>query len=150
MELRIALHSSGRMTNTQFALAAHALTLLAAFPERQTSEFLAGSAGSNPVHMRRVLGRLRAAGLVVSRPGARGGWQLARSPREIALDEVWRAVYGVGGVLGLHEAAPDCTDGQRIQRSLAEIDRRAAHAIEAELATTTLADLAADHPVRAA
>jgi DNA-binding IscR family transcriptional regulator len=120
------------------------LTLLAALPdELQTSELLAGSAGSNPVHIRRVLGRLRDAGLVVSRPGARGGWQLVRDPGETALDEIWRALYGDGAVLGLHQAAPDCSAGQRIQRSLAEIDRRAARAIEAELATTTLADLAA-------
>jgi Rrf2 family protein len=120
------------------------LTLLAALPdELQTSEVMAGSAGSNPVHLRRVLGRLRDAGLVVSRPGTRGGWQLVRPAATTTLDEVWCAVYGDGAVLGLHEAAPDCAAGQRIQRSLADIDRRAARAIEAELATTTLADLAA-------
>ena len=138
------------VTNTQFALAVHALTLLATREAPQTSEQLARSAASNPVHMRRVLGRLRTAGLVSSRPGAGGGWQLAADPVRTTLAEVWRATHGDGAVIGLHEAAPNCTQGQQIQRSLAAVDRRAARAIEAELAATTLADLAATAPVPAA
>jgi Rrf2 family protein len=129
--------------NTQFALGVHVLTLLAAVPaELQTSEVLAASAGSSPVYVRRVLGRLREAGLVASRPGAGGGWQLVASPSSTTLADVWRAVHGDSAVLGLHEAAPDCTVGQRIQRSLVDIDRRAARAIQDELATTTLSELA--------
>jgi Rrf2 family protein len=130
-------------TNTQFALGVHVLTLLAALPERsRTSEALAGSAGASPVHVRRVLGRLREAGLVASRPGVRGGWQLRRPPAEVSLADVWRVMRGDGAVLALHEASPACTVGQRIHSSLADIDRRAAAAVEAELAGTTLADLA--------
>jgi Rrf2 family protein len=130
--------------NTQFTLAVHVLTLLAALPRQsRTSEVLAGSAGASPVHVRRVLGRLREAGLVASRPGVRGGWQLRRPPAEISLAEVWRVVRADGALLALHDANPACTVGQRIQSSLAEIDRRAASAVEAELAGTTLADLAA-------
>lgn len=129
--------------NTQFALGVHMATLLAALGHApQTSELLAISAGSNPVHVRRVLGRLREAGLVVSRPGPKGGWQLAADPATTTLADVWRAVHGEGGILGLHEASPACTVGRRIQDSLAEIDRSAARAIERELAGTTLADLA--------
>jgi Rrf2 family protein len=132
-------------TNTQFTLGVHVLTLLAALPERsRTSETLAGSAGSSPVHVRRVLGRLREAGLVTSRPGVRGGWQLRRPPAEVSLADVWRAMRGDGAVLALHDANPACTVGQRIQSSLADIDRRAAAAVEAELGSTTLADLAAN------
>ena len=130
--------------NTQFTLGVHVLTLLAALPEQaRTSEALAGSAGASPVHVRRVLGRLREAGLVASRPGVRGGWQLRRAPAEVSLADVWRVMRGDGAVLALHEANPACTVGQRIQSSLAEIDQRAASAVEAELAGTTLADLAA-------
>jgi DNA-binding IscR family transcriptional regulator len=129
--------------NTQFALGVHMATLLAALAGApQTSELLASSAGSNPVHVRRVLGRLRDAGLVISRPGVRGGWQLAADPETTTLADIWRAVHGDAGVLGLHEASPACTVGRRIQDSLAEIDRSAARAIERDLAGTTLADLA--------
>jgi Rrf2 family protein len=130
--------------NTQFTLGVHVLTLLAALPEQaRTSEALAGSAGASPVHVRRVLGRLRDAGLVASRPGVRGGWHLRRAPTDVSLADVWRVMRGDGAVLALHEANPACTVGQRIQSSLADIDQRAAAAVEAELSGTTLADLAA-------
>ncbi|HWT95684.1 MAG TPA: Rrf2 family transcriptional regulator [Solirubrobacteraceae bacterium] len=136
-------------TNTQFALAVHVLTLLSAAGAcaseaggRISSEFLAGSAGSNPVHVRRLLGRLRTAGLVQSRPGPSGGWRLAADPSSTTLADVWTAVHGDDAqVLGLHFAAPDCTAGQAIQAQLADLDRRAATAITAELRRTTLTDL---------
>jgi Rrf2 family protein len=131
-----------RPTNTQFALAVHALTLLGADPgTSHSSEFLAASAGSSPVHVRRVLGRLRRVGLVRSRPGPRGGWLLARPIGDVTLADVWRAVNGDDPVLGLHSASPDCTVGQRIQSELVEIDRRAARALVAELSDTTLREL---------
>jgi Rrf2 family protein len=135
----------GLPTNTQFALAVHVLAMLAGLPrELQTSEGMAVSAGSNPVHLRRVLGRLREAGLVSSRPGPGGGWQLVRPARATTLADVWRVVNGDAAVLGLHEASPSCPVGRRIQGDLTEIDRRIRHAIAAELETTTLADLAAE------
>lgn len=50
---------------------------------------------------------------------------------------------GDGAILALHEVNPACTVGQRIHSSLTDMDRRAAAAVEAQLAGTTLADLAA-------
>jgi Rrf2 family protein len=133
-----------RPSNTQFAVAVHVLTMLAGLPrELQSSEVMAASVGSNPVHIRRVLARLREAGLVASRPGPHGGWQLLRSPEETTLADVWRVVNGDDPVLGVHAADPNCDVGQRIQANLEDVDRRALAAIEAELETTTLADLAA-------
>jgi DNA-binding IscR family transcriptional regulator len=129
--------------NTQFAVGVHMATLLAALDQApQTSELLASSAGSNAVHVRRVLGRLRDAGLVVSRPGPKGGWQLAVDPDTTTLADVWRAVHGDDGILGVHEASPACRVGRRIQDSLAEIDRSAVRAVERDLAGMTLGDLA--------
>ena len=132
-----------RPTNTQFALAVHALTLLGgARPgEVLSSEVLAGSIGASPVHVRRVLGLLRGAGLVLSWPGARGGWQLAKATEQTTLAQVWRAVQGEDRVLGLHGPNPDCTVGRRINVELVAIDRRAARAIEEELEATTLSML---------
>lgn len=133
-----------RPTNTQFAIAVHVMTMLAALPrELRSSEVMASSVGSNPVHIRRVLGRLREAGFVVSRPGPRGGWQLLRSPEQTTLADVWRVINGEDPILGVHEAAPNCEVGQRIQANLEGIDRRALAAVEAELEMTTLAQLAA-------
>jgi Rrf2 family protein len=131
-----------RPTNTQFALAVHVLVLLGVDPDaRQSSETLAGSAGSNPVHVRRVLGRLRRAGLVRSRPGPHGGWLVTRPAGDTTLADVWRAVNGDDPVLGLHSANPNCTVGQRIQDALVGVDRSAAAALAAELEQTTLGDL---------
>jgi Rrf2 family protein len=132
-------------TNTQFALAVHMLTLLAgSAPSALSSEEMAGSADSNPVHVRRVLGGLREAGLLTSRPGPNGGWQLAADPAAITLADVWRIVHGDDQVLGLRGANPRCPVGQSIQRLLSDVDRRAARALEDELAETTIAQLVAE------
>ena len=137
--------------NTRFALAVHVLTMLAALPrELQRSEAMAASAGTNPVHVRRILGRLRHAGLVASRPGPGGGWQLVRTPEATTLRDVWRAVQGDDPVLGVHDVSPNCPEGRRIRSGLLDIERRAAAAVEAELATTTLADLARGTTLRSA
>jgi Rrf2 family protein len=134
-----------RSTNTQFAVAVHVLTMLAGLPrELQSSEVMAASVGSNPVHIRRILARLREAGLVASRPGPHGGWQLLRSPEETTLADVWRVINGPDPVLGVHEADPNCDVGQRIQANLEAVDRRALAAVEDELEKTTLAQLAAE------
>lgn len=130
--------------NTQFAVAVHALTLLAYEPEGpQSSEQMAASIGANPVHVRRVLGRLRAVGLVDSRPGPHGGWSLRRNPATIQLGEIWRTVSGGGHILGLHAANPDCPVGREVQATLRSIDRHATDALAAELDRTTVADVIA-------
>jgi Rrf2 family protein len=131
-------------TNTQFALAVHMLTLLAgSAPASLASDEMAASANSNPVHVRRVLGGLRTAGLVTSKPGVGGGWQLTQPAATVTLADVWRVVHGDDPILGLHGAHPDCPVGQSIQQLLAGVDRRAHAAIATELATTTIADLVA-------
>lgn len=131
-------------SNTQFAIGVHVMTLLSAHDgERVSSEVLAGSAGSNPVHVRRILGRLREAGLVDSIPGPGGGWLNVRSPEEVNLADVRRALHAGDRVLGVHGAHPDCTVGQRIQAELESIDDRAVEALDRELERTTLAELVA-------
>jgi Rrf2 family protein len=131
-----------RPTNTQFALAVHVLTLLGSdLDERHSSEFLADSAGASAVHVRRVLGGLRRAGLVRSRPGPNGGWLLVAPLDETTLADVWRAVNGDDPLLGLHSANPACPVGRRIHATLIDVDRRAAEALLAELEQTTLREL---------
>jgi Rrf2 family protein len=132
-------------TNTQFSLAVHVLTLLASqTPDLVSSEFLAGSAGTSPEHVRRVLAPLRRAGMVRSRPGPSGGWQLDGAGCETTLGAIWRAVHGDAGVLGVHAAAPDCAVGQRIQTALEELERRAVDALVSELDQQTLGQLVSE------
>src|SRR5439155_1533074 len=82
-------------TNTQFSLAVHVLTLLGSqSPALVSSDFLSASANTSPEHVRRVLAPLRRAGLVRSRPGPSGGWQLAGAGCETTLGDIRRGVRG--------------------------------------------------------
>lgn len=131
-----------RATNTQFSVACHALSLLSSLPGAPaSSELVAGSAAASPVYVRRVLGLLRRAGLVASRPGAHGGWHLTRPACEVSLGDVWRAVQGDEPVLGLHAPVAACPVGSEVGRLMAEVERRTARAIEHELDSMTVADL---------
>ena len=138
-------------TNTQFAMAVHVLTLLAIEPEvPRRSELLGGSADASPVHIRRVLGLLRRARLVRSRPGPHGGSMLTRPAESITLADVFAAVNGDDPVLGIHRANVECADGQTIQSRLVSLEREASAAMVGSLARTTVADLAGSCPSRMA
>lgn len=131
--------------NTQFAVGVHLLTLLSAGRLR-SSTALSVSVGTNPAHIRRVLGQLRRAGFVRSKPGAAGGTELVLAPSEITLGDVWRAVMGDAPVLGVHSASIDCENGQAIQGILRQVERNATAALAAELDRTTIADVLAATP----
>ena len=136
-------------TNTRFALAVHVVTLLATDPDvLWGSDVLGGSADVSPEHVRRVLGGLRDAGLVISRPGPRGGTRLTRPADQITLAEVFDAVNGQDPVLGIHTASPQCVNGQAIHLELVRVEQQAAAALVAALARTTVADVAAASTAR--
>ncbi|MEM1074169.1 MAG: Rrf2 family transcriptional regulator [Pseudomonadota bacterium] len=79
--------------NSRLSLALHTLGHMAADPDRvRTSADIAAHVGTNPVVVRRVLGRLRVAGLLNSEKGHSGGWRLARSPEAISLADVYLAL----------------------------------------------------------
>lgn len=79
--------------NSQLAIALHTLGFLAARDGGPlTSEVIAHTYGTSPVVVRRVLAKLRAAGLVETRPGAGGGTALARPAAEITLRQAFEAV----------------------------------------------------------
>jgi Rrf2 family protein len=132
-------------TSTRFALAVHVLALLGGGGDAPLrSDELAASAGASAEHVRRILAPLRAAGLVVSRPGPCGGWRLARDPCAITLADVRHAVQGgADPVFGLPEPGGGCTVGARIREALVDVEARCARAVEQELATMTVAALAA-------
>ena len=50
--------------------------------------------GTSPNYLVQILLELKASGLVVSVRGKQGGYRLAKSPKEITLGDVWRAVDG--------------------------------------------------------
>ncbi|MET9564051.1 Rrf2 family transcriptional regulator [Streptomyces tauricus] len=137
-----------RSTNTQFAVAVHVLVILAIAPEGHTvsSEELSKSANVNPVYVRRVLGPMRNAGLVRSRSGANGGWELVVDPAQITLEKVWLVLQGDEPVLGLHGPDPTCVTGRSVQKSLVSIDRRVADAVATALGHFTVQEIAQGVP----
>lgn len=81
------------MNNTRFATVIHILTLLANFPDEWlSSDLVAGSININPVIVRKELGVLQSAGLVVSRKGKDGGSKLKKASEDISLSEVYLSV----------------------------------------------------------
>ena len=79
--------------NSRLSLALHTLSHMAGEPERvRTSADIADHAGTNPVVVRRVLGKLREAGLLVSEKGHAGGWRLAKAADSITLADVYLAL----------------------------------------------------------
>ena len=135
-----------RSTNTQYAVAVHVLTYLAGQAGKGpvSSEVLSRSTNTNPVYVRRVLGPLREAGLVESRPGVHGGWEHTADLSEVTLGRVWRILQGSEPVLGLHGPNPQCAVGRGVQASLVALDRAVAGAVDAELDRYTVQDVLDD------
>jgi len=79
--------------NSRLSLALHTLSHMAGEPDRvRTSADIADHAGTNPVVVRRVLGKLREAGLLSSEKGHAGGWRLAKSADKITFADVYLAL----------------------------------------------------------
>lgn len=109
--------------NSRLSLALHTLSHMAGEPGRvRTSADIADHAGTNPVVVRRVLGKLREAGLLTSEKGHSGGWRLAKAADNITLADVYlaldeRLVAGGGG-----DAEPShCSVETGLQSRIAEI-----------------------------
>ncbi|WP_393915953.1 Rrf2 family transcriptional regulator [Halostreptopolyspora alba] len=130
--------------SSRCAVAVHALTLLARDGGGQllTSAEIAESLDSNPVVVRRVLGRLRDASLVLSSEGSGGGWRLAHSPQAVTLRDAYCAVEE-GPVLSLHAHPPStsCVVGRNVQGVLEEEFTAAEWAMRERLGRTTIADV---------
>jgi Rrf2 family protein len=130
-------------TNSQFSVAVHLLSLLARAEPGQMLDSVALAAGpaTNPAHVRRILGRLRTAGLVRSQQGAHGGWTLAHPSAEIDLGQVWLAVNGEDPLLAVHAPDSDCPLGSQLKETLRRLDRRALALLLDELGSLSIADV---------
>ncbi len=74
-----------------------------------SAQEIAGAEGMGPEYVARIMGTLRAGGLVQSTRGAGGGYRLARPAGEIS---VWDAITVLGGEL-FPEGFCDCHPGRR-------------------------------------
>ena len=131
--------------SSRFTMAIHVFCCIDVFgpTTKVTSELLAGSVGTNPVVVRRLLGQLREAGLVTVARGS-GGCQTTRPLSEITLLDVYRAVEPVesGELFRVHESPnPECPVGRNIEGLLEGRLDAVQRAMERELASQSLADL---------
>lgn len=110
-----------------------------------TSKAVAGSVGTNPSFVRRILGELGRAGLTMGTEGAGGGTVLARSADSITLRDVYHAVDETREVVPLHPSPhPMCKIGRNITGVLGATVQQVEETIDAQLDRTTIADLLAD------
>lgn len=130
------------MASARFAMAAHALAVLAQSRDGYPSAYVASSVNTHAVFLRRILGELVAAGLVDAREGRTGGYRLARPPGEITLAEVYRAVEPEGP-LTVSPAMPNprCPVGAGMRRAFARTAGAAEHGLLAALEHETVAGL---------
>ena len=134
--------------SSRFTLAVHIFACIDTFQDdyKVTSDFLAGSTNVNPVIVRKILGQLKAAGLVDVARGS-GGASIARPLDEITFLDIYRAVECVenGELFHFHENPnPECPVGKNIHLILDEKLDRVQTAMERELASITLADVKRD------
>lgn len=135
--------------NSRLTVAVHAVAWVGLYQrlgnEIATSEQIAGSVNTNPVVIRRLLGELRAAGLVKSQRGSGAGWLMARDLADITLLDVYDAIEP-GPLFGMHRGEPnqDCVVGAGIQPALKSVYARLDETLRAELATTTVEDVLRD------
>lgn len=132
--------------SSQYMLAVHTMLMTAHFADGSiTSERVAESARCNPVMVRKAFAKLRAANLIVTRPG-RGRTDLARPADEITLWDIYGAVMGTDAeeMFRMYDGAQDCPVGSSIRDLLGGHFERVVDAIRTELSGVTLADLAAE------
>jgi len=130
--------------NSRLSLALHTLSHMAGEPDRmRTSADIAEHAGTNPVVVRRVLGKLRVAGLLSSEKGHTGGWRLAKSADKITLADVYLAL-DERLVAGSSDSEPsDCHVESGLQTRVAEVLQDIEESLVQRLRETTIVDV---HP----
>lgn len=95
------------MVDTRFPVSVHILTALAYNqPNLVSSEQIAFSIKTNASFIRKIVVDLAAAGLVESVRGKAGGVRLAKNPKDITLDQIYKAVSG-SALMAVPNKAPN-------------------------------------------
>lgn len=134
--------------SSRFTLAVHIFACIDVFKDdyKVTSDFLAGSTNVNPVIVRKILGQLKAAGLVDVARGS-GGASIAKPLNEISFLDIYNAVECIedGELFHFHEnPSTDCPVGKNIHAILDDKLMRVQKAMESELSSITLEDIRQD------
>lgn len=128
--------------SSRFAVGVHVLAFLAHQGARPASSAeIAESVNTHPVVLRRLLASFVRAGFVKPRKGAAGGFSLVRSPADISLLSIYRAVEN-SPALGQPNNRPSarCPVGAGIPAVLDYVCAEAQRALEKQLGRITLAE----------
>jgi Rrf2 family protein len=137
-DYRFATMASGR-----FAMAVHALALLAQSEDGHPSAYLAGSVNTNAVFLRRVLRQLASAGFIEAREGRGGGYRLVRPAAAITLAEVYRVMEPEGPLVPSPcEPNARCPVGAGMRAAFTPVTDAARAGLEGALAQLSVAQVA--------
>ncbi|MDR1948754.1 MAG: Rrf2 family transcriptional regulator [Spirochaetaceae bacterium] len=133
---------------TQFSIAVHVLLVVEVFKgtHKVTSDLIASSVNTNPVIIRKIMGLLKEAGIIVITPGT-GGIRLTRKPGKVSLLDIYRAIEPVkeGKLFKIHrDSEPACPVGANIVRLLENHFLAAQTAMEKSLSKCSLQNLLND------
>ncbi len=131
--------------SSRFTVALHIFTAVDVFKDdyKVTSDFLAGSIGTNPVIIRKLLTQLKNAGLITVARGT-GGIELTKELSEISFYDVYQAIEPLegGDLFRFHDTPnPQCPVGRNIHALLDDKLQKIQEAMESEMKKYTLQDL---------
>lgn len=134
--------------SSKFTVALHIFTCVDAFKDeyKVTSDFLAGSINTNPVIVRRLLAKLKNAGLIKVARGT-GGIELTRPLNKISFLDVYAAIEPENNadLFRFHESPnPKCPVGRNIHNLLDGKLAAIQEAMESEMKRYTIADLSSE------
>lgn len=133
--------------SSRFTMAIHMFACIDTFSDQKmTSDFMAGSIGTNPVIVRKLLQQLKAAGLIEVSRGT-GGVKITRPLDQITFLDIYKAVECTPDeeLFHFHENPnPKCPVGRNIHHILDERLLDVQKAMEEKLSQMTLADVKKD------
>ena len=107
----------------------------------RTSGDIAEHAGTNPVVVRRVLGKLREAGLLTSEKGHAGGWLLARKPQDITLADVYLALDERMVATDETSDAPACSVEHALHERVSSVLKEIEESLVQKLSETSISEV---------
>ena len=134
--------------SSRFTIAVHTIILIETMKNEMkvTSDLIASSVNVNPVVIRRILQQLKAAGIVKVKRGS-GGADLAKSPEDITLLDVYNAVESIedGQLFHFHENPNEmCPVGRNIHKIMDERLLEIQKAMEDKMRSMKISDVMAD------
>ena len=135
--------------SSRFTIALHILTCIEEFKNdyKITSDFLSSSINVNPVVIRRILQKLKSAGIITVARGNVGSMEINKDLKDITFYDVYKAVDCVDdeGLFHFHENPnPLCPVGRNIHNVLDKRLDAIQQAMENEMKKSTLADVIND------